>query len=52
MLNLPTNIPLHFVSVRQMAAEGLSDKMVADMELVMNQRCGIDCLCAEKDGTH
>ena len=31
-LNLPTNIPLHFVAVRQMAAEGQFDIMVSDME--------------------
>jgi len=34
-LNPPTNIPLHFVSVQQMAAEGLSDRMVSDNEVWM-----------------
>ena len=40
-LNLPTNIPLYFVCVQQMAAEGQSDKMVSDVEARMKQRCVI-----------
>jgi len=32
MLNLPTNIPLFFLTMRQMAAEGQSDKTVSDVE--------------------
>jgi len=32
MLNLRTNIPLYFVSVQQIAAEGQSDRMLAEME--------------------
>ena len=47
-LNLPTNIPLHFVAVRQMAAEGQSDKMSSVMEVSMKQRCEIDFLLVEK----
>ena len=31
-LNLPTDIPLHFVAVRQTAAEGLSDTVASDMK--------------------
>jgi len=42
-LNLPTNIPLNFVAVRQMTAEGQSD-----MEVCMKQRCVIEFLHAEK----
>ena len=37
-LNLLANIPLPFVAVQQMAAEGQSDKMVSDMELSLKQR--------------
>ena len=47
MLNLPTNIPLHFVAVRQMAAEGQSDTMASDMEVRMKERCVLEFLCAE-----
>ena len=32
-VELPTNIPLYFVTVRQMAAEGQCDKMASDMEV-------------------
>ena len=38
----PTNIPLHFVPVWQMAAEGQSDRMTTDMEswpLHMKKKC-------------
>ena len=37
-LNFPINIPLYFVAVQQMAAEGQSDKMVSDMEVSLKQR--------------
>ena len=47
-LNLPANIPLNFVAVRQMTAEGQSDKMVPDMEVRMKQRRVIEFLHAEK----
>ena len=47
-LNLPANIPLNFVAVRQMTAEGQSDKMASDMEVRMMQRCVIEFLHAEK----
>ena len=40
-LNFPTNIPLHFVALWQMAAEGQSDNMVSNMEVHMKQKCGI-----------
>ena len=51
-LNLPTYIPLHFVTVWQMAAERPSDKTAPDMEVHMEQRCGTEFLHAEKNGTH
>ena len=41
-LHLPTNIPLHFVVIRQMAAEGQSDKMASDTELHVEQKCVTD----------
>ena len=41
-LNLPANIPLHFVAMSQMAAEGQSDKVVSDMEAHLNQRCIVE----------
>jgi len=47
-LNLPATIPLNFVAVRQMTAEGQSDKMASDMEVHMKQRCVIEFLHAEK----
>jgi hypothetical protein len=47
-LNLPANIPLNFVAVRQMTAEGLSDKMASEKKVHMQQRCVIVFLCAEK----
>ena len=37
-LNIPTNIPLYCVAVRQMAAEGQSGKTVFDTEVHMKQR--------------
>ena len=42
-LNLPANIPLYFVAVRQMTAEGQSDKMASDMEVLTKQRCVSPC---------
>jgi hypothetical protein len=47
-LNLPANIPLNFVAVRQMTAEEQSDKMASGMEVRMKQRCVIEFLHAEK----
>ena len=47
-LNLPADIPLNFVTVRQMTAEGQSDKMASDTEMHMKQRCVIEFLHAEK----
>jgi len=38
-LNLLTYIPVHFVAMQQMAAEGQSDKMASDMEVHMKQSC-------------
>ena len=42
-VNLPANIPLNFVAVRQITAEGQSD-----MEVRMKQRCVTEFLHAEK----
>ena len=42
-MNLPANIPLNFVAMRQTTAEGQSD-----MEVRMKQRCVIEFLHAEK----
>jgi hypothetical protein len=42
-LNLPANIPLNFVAMQQMTAEGQSD-----MEVRMKQSCVIEFLHAEK----
>ena len=39
---------VNFVAVRQMTAEGQSDKMAPDMEVRMKQRCVIEFLYAEK----
>ena len=44
----PSNTPLTFVSVGQMAAEEQSEKMVSEMEPCMKQRCGTKLLHAEK----
>jgi len=51
-LNLPTYIPLHFVTVWRMAAERPSDKTAPDMEVHMEPKCGTEFLHAEKNGTH
>jgi len=50
-LNLLTNILLHVVVLRQMAAEGQSDKMASDMEVCMEQRHLTEFLRG-KNGTH
>jgi len=47
-LNLPANIPLNFIAVRQMTREGQSDKMASDMEVRMKERRVIEFLHAEK----
>jgi hypothetical protein len=41
----------NFVAMRQMAAEGQSDKMASDMEVRMKQRCVTEFLHAEKNCT-
>jgi len=51
-LNFPSNIPLHIITVQQMAAEGQSDRMVSDMEVSMEQRYGTEFLHMEKICTH
>jgi hypothetical protein len=50
-LNLPANIPLNFVAVRQMAAERQSDKMASDMEVRMKHYCVTEILHEEKNST-
>jgi len=47
-LNVPTNILLHFVVVRQVAAEGQSDKMASDVEEQVKQMCVFEFLRMEK----
>mgnify|MGYP001853038328 CR=1 FL=1 len=47
-LNLPINIPLHFVIVWQMKAERQSDRMAPDMEVHMEKRCSTEFLQVEK----
>ena len=47
-LHLPANIPLRFVAMQQMAAEGQSDEMASDMEVHMKERCVIEFFHAEK----
>ena len=51
-LNLPANIPLHFVAVWQRAAEGQAVRMASDMEVPMKQRCVTEFLHVEKNCTH
>ena len=46
--NLPTNILLHVVAMRQAAAQGQCDRMVSDMEAQMKRRCGTEFLHEEK----
>jgi len=48
MLNHPASILLHFVAVQQMAAEGHSDKMASDMEVLMKQSYVIEFLHERK----
>jgi len=43
--DLTTNIMLYFVAMRQMVAEGQSDKMAFDVEVHMKQRCGTERNC-------
>ena len=50
-LNLPINIPLHFVAVWQMAAERRSDTMPSDREVHMKNRCVVE-LTRGENGTH
>ena len=47
-LNLPVDISLSFAAVRQMEAEGQSDRMVSDMEMLMKQRCLVEFFHEEK----
>ena len=47
-MNLPANIPLHFVVMWQMAAEVQSDTVTSDMEVHMKQRCVTEFLYAEE----
>ena len=47
-MNLPADIPLNFVAVRQMTTEGASDKLASDVEVRMKQRCVSEFLHAEK----
>ena len=42
------SMPLHFVAVQRMAAEGQPEKMASDMEVSMEKRCGAEFLHAEK----
>ena len=42
------HIPLHFVAIWQMAAEGHSDRMASDMEVHRNQRWDIKLIHEEK----
>ena len=37
-----TNIPLYFVAVRQIAADGQYDTMASDIEVQMKQRCATE----------
>ena len=41
-------MPLHFVAMQQMAAEGQSDRMVSDVQVNMKKRCGIEFIHLEK----
>jgi len=47
-LHLPINIAFHFVAVREMAAEGQSDRMVSDKEVCMEQSSVIEFPHVEK----
>lgn len=48
VLNFIADIPLHFVHMWQMAAEGLSDKMESNKEVCMKQSGGTELLHVEK----
>jgi len=43
-----TDVPLHFVTMQQMAAQGQSDRMASDMEVHVKQRCRIEFLPGKK----
>ena len=45
--SLPSSIPLHFVAMWQIAAQGQSDTVVSDMEVCVKQRYGTEFLHAE-----
>jgi len=47
-LDFPANIQSYFAAMRQMTAEGQSDKMESDMEVRMRRRCVTEFLHAEK----
>jgi hypothetical protein len=47
-LNLPANIPLNSVAMRQMRVEEQPKKMASDMEVCMKQRGVTEFLHAEK----
>ena len=42
----------YIIAMRQMAAEGHSDKVAPDMEVDIKQRCVIELLHVEKNGTY
>jgi len=44
-------IPLPFVAVQNVAAEGQSDRMASDMEMQRKQRCVTEFFHGEKHGT-
>ena len=46
--NPPTSIPLHFVALELVAAEGQSDKMESDMKARGRSRCATEFLHEEK----
>ena len=45
--SLSFNIPLHFLAMWQIAAQGQSDTVVSDMEVCVKQRYGTEFLHAE-----
>jgi len=47
-MKLPTDISLNFVAMKQMVAEGQSDKMASDMEACIKPRCVTEFLQVEK----
>ena len=50
--NIPTNSPLHFVAVWQMAVVEQSDKLISEIEVHLKQRRGIEFLLVKKNCTH